>query len=828
MIPSFRLRQSLLALLMTLLLVACGGGGGSAGGGRTSLSLDTTSVSLNAISGSSTAVTRDVTARYVGDGVVVGYGPGVPVPSWLDITTVSSTATQATFRLSARAGGLQPGSYNTTLRFVTGREDGSQLMSIDLPVTFTVAAAFAVTPTNEQLSLRVNSPPAIRNVSVSNGNWQAASEVFWMTVSSASGPSGTTMQVTVDPSSLAPGSYFGRVRFTSVTSGELAFYDVTLAVNEASFVFTPASAPTYTFREGGVDQQGSVRVQGPAQWLAGGSSGIRLQTESGSSGGTLNYSVLANGRSRGSYMESIRFTNGSGQAGTDYPIRVEITGVQLVATPATLSYVVDAQTTDAGLPRVVSIGDDSSQSSDNYNWTADAPSVPWLSLSPTSGTTTPATDLTLTLVKAELDKLPAGLAQTSVLVRYRNGAGNEETRSIPVSLDLRLPQFLSGMPYLSETTGGGSVVLGGSGFDRLAGAAIRIGSSSVSSYQLIDSKQLRLTLPALAVGRHAVQVSNALGLTRSLAEFVAVAPVSYAAATLATASVRPDVVFDRERQRVYLPRPAAGMIEVYQFANNAWTAGSSISVIGQPYGMELTPSGKQLLIATQSSLQQVPLDTVPLSASRLAQPLNTSCTARYSWLGLLNSLKLLLPYHLDSCGGPSVVEQLDLVTTLASLFPGVTPINGFVDASADGSRAVIGSGSASPTLALQRIEPTGVVTTLPLSANVSRLSLSADGARTLVNGESLYDLNFNLLGRLPLTHSVLSPDGRTAYALSSDRTMLDVYDVSSAASGGVYVKTRSITLSANPGALTRELRVANFGQLVVIAGDERTLLVPLR
>src|SRR5262245_18459779 len=108
-------------------LAACGGGGGDGGGGGagTSISVSPTSLTFSALEGADNPASQTVHVNYSGDGVIVGYAPGVPQPAWLNVVRLGSASTTSVeFTLSA-SDTQTTGTRTVNVRFVTGKEDGS-------------------------------------------------------------------------------------------------------------------------------------------------------------------------------------------------------------------------------------------------------------------------------------------------------------------------------------------------------------------------------------------------------------------------------------------------------------------------------------------------------------------------------------------------------------------------------------------------------------------------------------------------------------------------------------------------------------------------------
>ena len=87
-----------------------------------------------------------LTVDFKGDGLLVGYPPGVEVPTWLQAPGSLTSSSRALIYVQVSAAGLARGSYATTLRLVTGKEDGSEFVVKDVPVTLQVRQGLVVGP----------------------------------------------------------------------------------------------------------------------------------------------------------------------------------------------------------------------------------------------------------------------------------------------------------------------------------------------------------------------------------------------------------------------------------------------------------------------------------------------------------------------------------------------------------------------------------------------------------------------------------------------------------------------------------------------------------
>lgn len=175
--------------LFSLSLIACGGGGGgggsSSGGSQYSITLDKSSVQLSSTYGDISGSRVNVTATFKGDGVIVGYPPGVQPPNWLFVDAGVSTATTAQFQLYASPFNVPPGTYTTTLRFITGNANNeSSAVHKDLTVTFN----FSDSLTLNRMKIyeeafwgnSLENRPFYFEVQTSGLSWTATSNVDWL------------------------------------------------------------------------------------------------------------------------------------------------------------------------------------------------------------------------------------------------------------------------------------------------------------------------------------------------------------------------------------------------------------------------------------------------------------------------------------------------------------------------------------------------------------------------------------------------------------------------------------------------------------------------
>jgi glucose/arabinose dehydrogenase len=142
---------------------------------------------------------------------------------WLSLSAATGSAPKDV-SVAVDTGGLATGTYTATITVDAGSASGSPRT---IPVTLTVAApappALALSPTLlSYAATQGGAAPAAQPVTVSNTGggtltYTVADDQPWLSASPASGTAPGTLNVTVDPVGLAPGSYTGAVTITPST-----------------------------------------------------------------------------------------------------------------------------------------------------------------------------------------------------------------------------------------------------------------------------------------------------------------------------------------------------------------------------------------------------------------------------------------------------------------------------------------------------------------------------------------------------------------------------------------------------------------------------------
>jgi len=192
---SMRAIQGLFVAVVALTLLAgCGGGGGQP---NYEISISPTSVSINATEGDTPPAATVVHVSFVGDGVIVGYAPGVPQPSWLNVVQQGSVSQNSVDFALGVTDTTTVGTRTTSVRFVTGKTDGSVVKTVDLPVTYTVAPSSLAISTSTPavtFSANIGATPTPQTVGVTyNGAILSVAGVpSWLSVTATGSETGKT------------------------------------------------------------------------------------------------------------------------------------------------------------------------------------------------------------------------------------------------------------------------------------------------------------------------------------------------------------------------------------------------------------------------------------------------------------------------------------------------------------------------------------------------------------------------------------------------------------------------------------------------------------
>jgi hypothetical protein len=185
-------------------------------------------LTFNATNGGASPPTQSITLSTQG-GVPVNYTTAVAnysagASGWLNAPSIGTAPGTVTVGVGTTA--LTPGTYTATLVVSTDTQ------TISIGVTYVVAtSSLTFNPSSASFTIGTASLPAALSQSVIVGstggslNWTAASSLPWVTVSPASGFSGATVTLTLDPAqldALDPGTSSATVTFSYTPPGASA------------------------------------------------------------------------------------------------------------------------------------------------------------------------------------------------------------------------------------------------------------------------------------------------------------------------------------------------------------------------------------------------------------------------------------------------------------------------------------------------------------------------------------------------------------------------------------------------------------------------------
>jgi hypothetical protein len=861
--------QGLAWIIAALALSACGGGGGDSGagssagggsGGGTSISLSVSSVSWTIGEGDPSPAPIDVQVTYNGDGVVVGYAPGVPQPNWLVVGQATGTATTATVSLSA-VDVVSAGTYTTSVRFATGRIDGSEIKYVDLPVTLTVTAstlAISVAPTSLDFGVgQIPGPaPAAQTVSVTfNGDTVLTySAPSWLTVSPPANQNVSPAVFTVQPApGIAPGTYSGDVQFATrkAPSSFLrpATLHVTYILNER---FDVASAVPIAFTGLARTAQTApgagytlVITGSQSRWRAStNQSWLKVSAASGSGSGSLIVTADGSAQGHGSYMGTVTVNDDTSGAVFNFNATLSERAPALVVTPSSLMFTLDSLSPATKLSQAVSISDElgGAFAGEAATWSVQSISAPWLQWAPSSGSSAPSAAPTVTLSTTELSKLKPGPYSATVTLASTDADGTARTVTVPVALQFNAAYVNYVGPYLGLANQGGALFVRGANFAVPAAALpVSIGSTSIGSVVPDSDTQLRVNYAGLPPGRYPVHIRNTAGFDTQSADLVIVAPPTYTYTAIDAPSQRTRIVYDAERQTLYGVNRVDQQIEFYNYASSAWTVGAPYN-LPQLTDVDLLPDGHSLVVLTQNNVDQIVLDQTPLVAQTRATTSGGVCGDVLDHAAVANDGKVFV---VNTCSGgfelALVYDALNYSVTQTP-YPTGDLYRGVAAASADGSKVYATSYQVSSADILVFDAQTDSVTDSRVSALANAVSVSGDASRVILQNADVYSGALVLTGHLPsgtggvpLGVALASRDSTKAFLYRDDAPgpRIELYDLTVLQAGQLYQLVKTVPLTDSPdasaGTYSRiSLAATPDDATVFVSGDSKILVVPVQ
>ncbi|NQD38476.1 hypothetical protein HPT27_15750 [Permianibacter sp. IMCC34836] len=228
------------ALLIST-LAACSGGGGSGGSdssGGASLSVSTSSISVDSVFGAG-QINRQVTVTFSGNVLVAGSPPGSSLPNWITINGGGSSS-PATVTLSISPDVI--GTQTATVRFGTGPTAGDIKATKDVVVTMRVSDGFGFPQHQLDASGYWKSPYLGSETIVLNNNnlnWQLSSDAAWLSVGQTSGTGSALLNISLDTAELPVGQHTGHINVQTPDGSKTASFPVVFTQLAPTLTLTP-------------------------------------------------------------------------------------------------------------------------------------------------------------------------------------------------------------------------------------------------------------------------------------------------------------------------------------------------------------------------------------------------------------------------------------------------------------------------------------------------------------------------------------------------------------------------------------------------------------
>ncbi len=408
--------------------------------------------------------------------------------NWLNVSPPSLASTGGSMQpltVSATVAGLAVGTYNGTITVSNSTFVGGNNTAFITPVALTIGTP-AVTVSPTLLTFTGNaggSPPTSQKVTVTSASgWLGSVSITgtsgnWLSISpglsTAAGSS--TFSVTADPSKLTASTtpYMGTITVSPIGSGVPVIVSVSFTVSAPAVTVAPTSlAFNATFGPTSPQPQ-TVTVTAASGWSGSvttttGGNWLSIVPVSGTTSGTfsvtVNSSILSGGQT---YTGTINVTPAG--SGTPVPIgvTVNVAGPVISVTPLSLTFTqVEGQ---IALSQAVMLGATPAVSNWSAAITLNNSTIPWLNVSPGSGSFPQPTSI---YPNAQATGLTAAGSPYTATVTFTDSNASPTSLTVQVTLNvtaLPAPLLTVGQPSVTVqgTPGNGpqpySTLIGNSG-----------------------------------------------------------------------------------------------------------------------------------------------------------------------------------------------------------------------------------------------------------------------------------------------------------------------------------------------------------------------------
>jgi uncharacterized protein (TIGR03437 family) len=282
----------------------------------------------------------------------------------------------------------------------------------------------------------------------------------WLYVTPSAGVAPSNVTVSVSPTGLAQGIYYGTLSF--LCNGLTQNVQVTLTVGSGGGAAIAASPASLSFEADGTTTPAAQTVSltsgaGNVSWSATVSTGatwVNLSPGAGALPGTTQVSVNPAGLTAGQHSATITFSSSSGSTTVAVNLNVKANPT-VSASPSALTF--NYRLGDAA-PATQQIQVAAQSSSTALTWAASVTSgSSWLSVSPGAGTT--GSSINVNVTAASLDP---GTYNGVITVSGTNGAGGSSTINVTLTVTAPLPtitRVVNGASYSSGSLAPGEIIV---------------------------------------------------------------------------------------------------------------------------------------------------------------------------------------------------------------------------------------------------------------------------------------------------------------------------------------------------------------------------------
>jgi len=273
---------------------------------------------------------------------------------WL-AASLSSSTTPATITISANQANLAAGTYGgvvvitapgnsnsplaVNVRFVVSQATNLTVAPTDMSFVYMVGGA---TPASQSLTITANQSATVQT---------SVAGASWVSLSSSSVNTPSTITVNVSPGSLPVGTYQAAISITSSgAANSPQVVPVTLIISDKGMLASSPSSLTFTTTAGGSNpgvQSINLTASATAQFtLAKSASWLNVSASSNSTPATLTVSANSSGMPQGVYQGSITISSGTA---TNSPMTIPVTlsiTKPLVTSAPTINTVVNGASYD--------------------------------------------------------------------------------------------------------------------------------------------------------------------------------------------------------------------------------------------------------------------------------------------------------------------------------------------------------------------------------------------------------------------------------------------------------------------------------------------------